>query len=280
MASRMTPLAWLEKRFGRFAVPNLTLLIIIGQVATFLLAYSQRQAGQGMPLLGNMMLVPRLVMEGEVWRIFTFALSPPSLNVLWAFFAWYLFYLMGTTLESTWGAFRYNAFLGIGYVATVAASFAASFVTPNLPAENAFLYGSVFLAFARMFPNFVLHLMMILPIKIKWLALIAWLGYGFAFMGGTMSTRLMIVASVLNYLLFFGKGHYRDLKDRQRRRAFVAKTAPKTKSGRMEHTCTSCGLTSEKATKIAFRYCSKCAGQACYCPDHIRDHEHTTAENE
>ena len=49
---------------------------------------------------------------------------------------------------------------------------------PGQAATNGFLYGSVFLAFARLFPDFELHLFFILPIKIKWLALLTWIGYG------------------------------------------------------------------------------------------------------
>ena len=44
------------------------------------------------------------------------------------------------------------------------------------------------------------------------------------------------------------------------------------------HVCRVCGLSSDASPKTLFRYCTKCAGQACYCPDHIRDHEHVVEE--
>ena len=39
-------------------------------------------------------------------------------------------------------------------------------------ASNGFLYSSIFLAFARLFPDFIINLFFVLPIRIKWLALL------------------------------------------------------------------------------------------------------------
>src|SRR5690606_5700220 len=98
-----------------------------------------------------------------------------------------------------WGAFRYNLFLGIGYVATIA----AGFLVPDAAVNNGFLYGSVFLAFAHLYPDFTLYLLLLLPVKIKWLALLTWIGYAWVFVVGTWSDRVSIVAAVANFLLFF-----------------------------------------------------------------------------
>ena len=126
------------------------------------------------------------VLDGEVWRLVSFVAQLPTESLILAIFFWYLFYLMGTTLEHTWGSFRYNVFLLIGYVATVA----VAFVPPAEPASVAFLQGSVFLAFAWLYPDFQIMLFFILPVKIKWLALLAWIGYFLALVTGDWSTRL------------------------------------------------------------------------------------------
>lgn len=270
----MNTLAWLEKRFGRFAVPNVTVMIIIGQAVAFLVIMSQRQGAGVPPLLANIVLQPSAVLEGEVWRLFTFLLQPPSLSLLFAVIGWWVFYLMGTALESTWGTFRYNAFLLIGYLATVA----AAFIQPNEVMTNVFFLGSVLLAFARLFPDFVFHLFFILPIKVKWLALIQWLTYGFLLVREPLPVKLAIVAAVLNYVVFFWREHLRDFKDQKRRREFQAKVQPHAKKGRLVHTCAVCGRSSEDEPRTAFRYCSQCSGQTCYCPEHIRDHEHVAEE--
>jgi ribosomal protein L37AE/L43A len=83
------------------------------------------------------------------------------------------------------------------------------------------------------------------------------------------------LASIANYLAFFGREHFREVKQGQRRRSFQAKIE---KTAKALHTCRVCGLDSESSPKTAFRYCSKCAGQCCYCPEHIQNHEHVLNE--
>ena len=84
-------------------------------------------------------------------------------NRIFAFFAWYLFYLMGNALEGHWGAFRYNLFLLIGYLVTVA----VAFLYPYAAATNIFIGGSVFLAFAYLYPDFQLYIFFIIPVRLN-----------------------------------------------------------------------------------------------------------------
>ena len=131
----MSLLGRLENRFRRFAVPNVTLALIAGQIVVYALTFFGAGANPppgGLPLgpqlLKNLELVPDAVLKGEAWRVITFVLVPPVSNVIFALFFWYIFYLMGTALENAWGAFRYNIYLLIGFAATVG----ASFVTPDM----------------------------------------------------------------------------------------------------------------------------------------------------
>jgi hypothetical protein len=141
--------------------------------------------------------------------------------------------------------------------------------------NNTFVYGTLFLAFARLFPDYVIQLMFVLPIRIRWLALITWIAYGYVFLRGDWAVKVIIVASLLNYFIFLGRDHLREIKQGQRRRTFQAKAA---KAAHPIHTCRVCGANNDDSPKLAFRYCSKCAGQCCYCPDHIQNHEHVVEE--
>ena len=264
----------LESRLRRWAIPNPTAIIIAGQVLFYLLGQmGNDQVGRFD--LTKIMLLPGKVMEGEVWRLATFAFVPPNTSPIWAFFGWMIFYFFGTTLENYWGTARYNLFLLIGFLANIAAAFIAWGIGSFAMADNGFLYGTVFLAFARLFPNFVINLFFILPIQIKWLALLAWIGYGYAFAVSDWMGRLLIVASIFNYLVFFGREHVREVKQGQRRRIFQAKAE---KSAKAVHTCRVCGIDSDTSPKTTFRYCSKCAGQCCYCAEHIQNHEHVQGD--
>ena len=269
----------LERKYGRFAIPNLTTVLLAGQVLLFGVMMIRFRQGDGNPL-ANIYLIPGKVVEGEIWRLLTFLFEPPRTSPLFVIFFWMLFYLFGTTLEQQWGTFRFNLYLGIGYLANVAAAFLAWSLldAQGITATNAFLYGTVMLAFARLYPDFTLNLFFILPVRIKWLALLMWIGYGYTLLTGGWMARLLIVASVLNYLLFFGREHLRDWQQGQRRRSFQAKTKPA--AHRLTHRCRICGLNSESSPKTLFRYCSQCDGQCCYCPEHIANHEHVKAKQE
>ena len=262
-------LRWLEARFGRYAVPNVTIALILGQVLMLMV-----ELARGRAVLGRIQLVPALVLEGEVWRLITFLFNPPGGVLIFAIIFWLLFYTFGTTLEVQWGTFRYNVYLFIGYLAAVA----VAFLTPSAAAPNYFLYGSVFLAFAWLYPDYVLHLFFILPIKIKWLALLMWLGYGLTLLTGTWTERLQVIAATTNFLLFFGGEIIQRGKQAQRKRSFESRAG--TNRQRLIHRCRVCGLTSDDDPKMSFRYCSKCDGQMCYCVDHIRDHEHVATAEE
>ncbi|MHC4983236.1 MAG: rhomboid family intramembrane serine protease [Planctomycetota bacterium] len=258
----MSLLGKAEKKLRRFALPNVTLYLIGGQVLVYLL--SRARPGQ----IANLALVPSYVMAGQFWRLFTFLFVPPVTNPIFAFFAWYLFFLMGTALERQWGVFRYNVYLLIAYVATAGASFA----TPDMPATNMFIGGSVFLAFAYLYPNFQLLLLFFIPVKVKYLAIAACLGYLFQLGVGPWSARAATLASVANFLLFFGRDIIQHLKDRHwhiRRQAKI-----RAAENEVRHRCRVCGVTGEDDRDVEFRYCPQCQPTTCYCLEHIFNHEH------
>ncbi|HYC71114.1 MAG TPA: hypothetical protein VEB66_07910, partial [Opitutaceae bacterium] len=261
----------LERKLGRLAVENTTLYILMGQVGFFLLALL------GKDLTDLIVLQMDLVVDkGQVWRPFTFIFEPPAISrdafdIMFIVFGWSLFYLMGNALDEFWGTFRYNIFLGVGWVLTVA----VAFLFPREPATALFIGLSVFLAFAYLNPEFVMMIFFILPVKIKWLALITWIGLGFAFMTGRFSTRLMIAASLANFFLFFGADILARMRGGQRRMQQQARQfAVKNAAPAARHTCTVCGKTDRTHPQLDFRYCSKCAGDECYCPEHIFNHVH------
>lgn len=278
MYGPMSLLDRLERHLGRFAIPNPTLWIIIGQVFVLFSAMARLID----PRL--LTLAPIQVTAGhEWWRLVTFVFIPPyipppgtvNLNVVFLAFGWYLFYIMGAALEGYWGTFRYNAFLLIGFVLTVG----LGFLQPAYGITNLFLIESVFLAFAFLNPDFEIILFFILPVKIKWLALIAWVGYVWQFVRGDWSLRLQIVAAVGNFLLFFSGDILRSM--RQGRRTMARKAERIAEAGEPRHVCFVCGKTDLTNPELDFRYCSKCAGDQCYCPEHIHNHEHVVAsENE
>jgi hypothetical protein len=264
----------MERIFGRFAVPNLALYLVIGQVA-FVFASMLRLVDPE-----RLIYWPGALLAGEWWRLFTFMfvvpVPPPSslLGFVFLAFGWYLFYLMGSALEAHWGAFRFNVFLFTSYAFTVLLAFAA----PRYEVTNAFILGSVFIAFAYLNPDFELTLFFILPVKIKWLALLSIVLGLYQFAVGGRATRLQIGAAAVAFLLFFARDLASGVRYRQRKAAREREREAEAEKPR--HVCHVCGKTDKSHPQLDFRYCSQCAGDQCYCPEHIRNHAHVSAAHD
>ncbi|MSU47315.1 MAG: hypothetical protein EXS42_09405 [Lacunisphaera sp.] len=257
-----------ERLFGRLAIPNLSLYLIFGQVLFWSVAFF------GFFDLERIVLLPLAVRAGEAWRLFTFLLQPPNAHPVFIAFAWYLFYLMGSALEGHWGVFRYNLFIFVGWALTVA----VAFLFPANYATNLFLAGSVFLAFAFLNPDFEMLLFFILPVKIKWLALLQWILYGYVLLFGAWPVRLAVLAAIGNFLIFFTSEIIQRLKTGRRRMEHQARSIATRGSEREpRHRCRACGKSDLTHPQMDFRYCSKCAGEECYCTEHIAAHEHSAA---
>ena len=254
-------LQWLERRLAPIAVPHVSLMIALGQVAVLAMLITQPR------LEDRLVLVPQLVLMGEWYRLFSFLILPPGSDIL-TLFGIYLFYLMGETLEAQWGTVRYNLYLLIAYVATLA----VAWVDPAFPTYSSYIGGSVFLAFAWLFPDFTLMIMFIIPVKIRYLALITWLLFLWTLAFGQLGSKLAVLASVANFLLFFGKDIFWRMRSGklQMERGFSRlrqQNAPL-------HRCSTCGITERDDKSLDFRFCSKCDGAWEYCEIHLGTHEH------
>ncbi|GAB5559773.1 MAG: hypothetical protein SynsKO_14200 [Synoicihabitans sp.] len=254
----------LERWFAPIAINNITLYIVIAQVFVLLSVL------MGQIDMRQLYLLPGLVLQGEVWRLFTFVAIPPpfdgSLGPVFVAFALYLFYLYGGALEQFLGVVRYNLFLFVGYVLTVG----IAFLSPGTLATNLFLGGAVFLAFAFINPDFTLHLFFILPVKIKWLALITWVFYGFTFIVGGTAERLGVLAATGNFFLFFGH----DIVQRIRTGRHRVKSQAKREKLRQElsgpmHKCSVCERDSDANPELDFRYRTEGDDEVCYCDEHL-----------
>ncbi len=255
----------MEMRFGHLAVPNLTLWLVLAQVTVFIACVAK-------PGLFDMLtLVPSKVMAGEVWRLITFALIPRSMSLLWIFIAVLFFYFVGTVMENQWGTFKYNLYLLVGYFMTVG----ASFLVPNTPTTNYYLLMSVFLAFATLYPEYVIRLMGIIPVKAKWLATAAWVMYALELGGavwmGKWQFVIATVAALGNYLLFFGRDILRAAPGAMKKTYKTVKPQYTSEDpDGIFHKCAGCGVTDKSAPDREFRYFPTSEGTQCLCDECAR----------
>jgi hypothetical protein len=240
--------------------PGMTVALVVGQALAALVVFGNPEAYPLLPFVGERFLA------GEVWRLATFAVTPVTLNPLFLFFALYLYYLYGTALEHEWGAARYNLYLLIAFALAIG----LAFVDPSAQATSEGVLLSVFLAFAWLYPDFELRLFFIFPVKIKWLALIAWVFLGFRFVEGLATRDLisaaMAVASVANFLIFFGPGIVRRVSGKKR--SLERRAAARRDAAEPFHRCVVCGRTEKSDPKLEFRYFPTPEGTKCFCVEH------------
>ena len=285
----------LRRKLEKYAIPNLTLYLIICYGIGYLMQYLVPAGYQ------YLMLDPFLVLKGQVWRLVTWILIPPdSSNIFFVLITLYLYYSLGGLLERIWGTYKYNVYLFSGLLFTILGAFVLCGYSVLMGAQPTMYTGlyllnngstvyfgqfstyyinmSIFLACAASIPDVQVLLMFLFPIKVKWLGIV----YGIILLvnciQGGIATWIVVIFSLLNFLVFFlrskGKMHL-SVGQIRRQQEFHQKmrSAGQTK-GITRHKCAVCGRTELDGDDLEFRFCSKCNGNYEYCQYHLFTHEH------
>jgi len=246
----------LERRIGFIAIPGLIRIVVGMSALVFILVYLDPR------YVSVLDLDPAMIRGGQVWRLFTYIFIPQTLSPLWIVFVLWFLWWIGEGLERAFGAFRLTLYFLIGMIGTTI----AAFFFGNTFA-NSMLIASLFYAFARFYPDEVIYVLFILPLKIKW---VAWVMALFLFIGlfvGTMAYRMAVLAALSNYLIFFGPEIIHDARHRSevstRRRRF--ETSARSESEPL-HKCATCGATELSDPNLEFRVAKN--GEE-YCVPHL-----------
>ena len=278
----------LERKFGRYAIPNLTTYIIVGYIIGYVLEIFQ--VFTKINVLSWLTLNPYAIFQGQIWRIFTWVITPPSDFSIFTLVMLFFYFSIGRNLESTLGVFRYNVYIFSGIIMTtigVLILYGVSVLTGDIMNQLLFaaysdqlittyyLMLSIFLAFAVCYPNLRILMYFIIPIKMKWLAIFDGILLVASFILSPWIVRIIILISMLNFLIFFfSTRNYRRISPQEihRKQEFRRKIQPTPNITR--HKCAICGRTEETNPELTFRFCSKCNGNYEYCQDHLFSHEH------
>ena len=292
-----------EKKFGKYAIKNLSLILIM----CYACGYLMKWINPG--FFTYLYLNPyEIIHHFQIWRLVTWLIVPPDSFDFWTLLMLYFYYSIGTSLERTWGTYRYNVYIFSGILFTAVGAFILYGISSLLGAQSLGLWMtvddyityptmfstyyvnmSIFLAYAATFPDYEVLLFFILPIKVKFLGIIygAMLVYQFIVGYGTSSAlfyynlgiRFVITASLLNFVVFFLTSRKKVRRGPIKMiRKQVVKQQPrhetKKSSGITRHKCAVCGRTDETNPELEFRFCSKCNGNYEYCQEHLFTHTH------
>ncbi len=204
----------LERRFGKFGIPNLMLYVVGGQlIAWILIMFINSGIYYMLPLVRS------AIAQGQIWRLVTFLFMPPlEMNPLFVALELYLIYWIGSALERTWGCFQFTVYFLLGVVGAWLGCLLVGFGSATA------LYYSLFFAFAYLFPDVQLMLFFVLPVKVKWLGWIAAALYVLDILTAPWVQKAALILGLLGFLVFFGRDGIHRLKNKydnyQRRKAW------------------------------------------------------------
>ena len=231
----------MERKFGKYAIPNLPLIIVIIYGFGFLMNLVKPE------WIYFITLNPEAIIHGQVWRLVSWIFVPDSAsNVFFVLIFLFFYYSIGKNLEIAWGKFAFNFFFFMGIFLTIIGAFLLfgyfKFIAPDYVANlegyytmsmgkscpaslgsswlyhvMSFSFGtyylnlSIFLAYAITFPNTRVLLFFIIPIKVKVLGIIYVIVLGvsvlIAFVQGGFNngiiTLVAVSTSLINVLIFY-----------------------------------------------------------------------------
>lgn len=314
----------LRRDFNRFMVrnrdkgiPNLMLYIGMISFALYLATFVGAVSGKTSVLTnlyGWLSFDADLILKGQVWRIFSYVFTFLNDNngvsisgILFCLISIYFYTWLGRTLEMVWGRLKFNIYYFSGVLLLSLTALLLRICFPDVSYSGAvsayYVNISLFIAVATIAPDQRVLLMMFIPIKMKWLAIVDLALMTLSVVGG-MDTALtasvyyspkvglvyglyalLPVVGLLNYLIFFGRdignlfgrraNHYAPPRPPKQPAANPGRTSTGRSAGQSyHHKCTVCGRTDVDCPDLEFRYCSKCKGYFCYCIDHINNHNH------
>ena len=285
---------WLDRfcyKHPRFGIPNLMLVVVIGNVLVWLLD----QFSPGFSLASALSFAPYYILKGEFWRLITFIFVPSSNKIFLLALSLYFYYWIGSILERQWGTTKFTVFYLLGLALNIVAGFIIYFFLPYPGPTISMHYVnlSLFFSFATLYGDMRVLLFFIIPVKVKWVAWVDAALFAFDIIRSLMKIPSMgayaligvvaPVVAILNYLIFF----WDDLMDSLGRvkRQTAHRTSKQTVNFKQAprqaqqtrgyiHKCAVCGKTDTDYPDEEFRYCSKCNGYYCYCSEHIHNHVH------
>ena len=193
----------LERKYGRYGIPNLTNILVGGQILVLAIELFVNQT-----ISVWLSLSRYLLLSGQIWRIITFVFIPSyGGSILSAVLGIYFTWFIGTALEREWGDFRYTVYLLSGVLGTVLGC-----LLTGVTASTYCLSLSLLLAFAMLYPEVQVLLFFVIPVRVKYFGLFAAAMWLFSFLTAGWLYKVSYLLSMLGFVLFFGPQALRSVR--------------------------------------------------------------------
>lgn len=258
-----------ESKYRDWIIENIGLYIVGLQAIFYLLILS------GFISLESLLLIPaKVIGEGQIWRLFTFAFIPPAIpdlgmGLLYLIINWYVFIIIAQYLEVYWGSFLFNLYCLFVFAFSLLATFLVFFIPSDFLVfinPQVFFYSFffiIFLAFAVINPEFEMLLFFVLPLKVKYLAIMSCIFYVLSFLGAvTLMDKVLMLICVFTFILFFYDTIKLNIKQKRR---FHSQRKQSESSNEAMHICIECGKSDVSNPELEFRYRNENGKTVCYC---------------
>ena len=266
----MNIIKWLDKlenKYGKYALDGLIYYISGLMITVFILNKLSILPYTMLYLNGN------LILQGEIWRLVTFLLIPISENPFFLFFELMIIIMCANGIEAAMGSFKLTLYYVLGAILMII----GSLFNPLVQLNSNLMYLSLFFGYATLYPDVEMLFMFIIPIKIKYLAYLSGLGIILSLITAPWYTKIALILSFTNYLLFFALPALNNIKNGRlqynRRTAFEKAVSPQNE---YRHKCSICGKTDVTNPELLFKYCvcKECGENGvCFCPEHLKEHK-------
>ena len=285
----MTWLDKLERKFGRYAIPNVTRLMVASSIVSyavyFLAVYTSLNP------ITWIRFDPSAILHGQIWRLLSWIFVPSSGFSFWTIIFVICLLSFGDSLERGLGSFRMTVyFLGGILLNDIGGLLIYLIFGIPIHLTTYYMLLSLYMMLGLFMLDAEVRLYFVIPIRMKWMVIVYFVMLGidvFEYFSAGLAYGLYgaseILFAVVNLLFFVSackrRVSYRQAakqKARQQQYRQQARPAPTYSAGHTAsmHKCCICGRTEITNPELTFRYCSKCSGNKEYCNDHLFTHTH------
>ena len=191
----------LKWKLERYHIRNLMMYLCLGMAGVFVLDVLFGSGASGLLRFDK-----TKILHGQIWRLVTFLIVPPSGGLISVALHLYFYYFLGSLLEQQWSSASFNLYYLLGFIGCVVSGLLFGGAT------NEFLNLSLVLAFALSYPEQQFLLFFIVPVKARWFGILTGVMLIWEVLTCSWTIKPCILFSLIPFVIFFGQTAWTQVK--------------------------------------------------------------------